>query len=171
MYFRYLQTLYLLLILTGCSEPEPDYRTFLSETTKRISDQQVVLDKITTKNQSLFLRSYNGQWFGTDGDYEIELQPNGKAILFEFGQVYVKYPSTYSLLKDNQDGGLNLKLSIDGYSSDWPVMSAYQDGDELLLIPANGFSGNVTGFSHEDAIPDNSDSYFWPFRQIERKRK
>ena len=103
--FARIYFVYLLSLTQGCSEPEPDYRTFLSETTKRISDQQVVLDKITTKNQSLFLRSYNGQWFGTDGDYEIELQPNGKAILFDFGQVYVQYPSTYSLLKDNQDGG------------------------------------------------------------------
>jgi hypothetical protein len=98
-----------------------------------------------------------------DCDTDIELRPDGHAVLTEYGYAVRKYHGTYSTAAGN--GTSELTLALNGYRGTWPTMSVYVDESEILLIPAKGPTGFVFGNRGGATVPGDAGS-FWPFRQI-----
>lgn len=127
---------------------------------QRVHNLQEVLDGKLATSKSILFRSWNGVWIGTDCDTEIKLLPGGAAILTEFGDGVDAYNGTCSVGPASQ-----LTLTLKNYVGTWPAMLVYQDGADLLLMPAGGPTGFVFGNRGGATVRGNAGS-FWPFRQV-----
>lgn len=156
-----------LLSVFGCSKAKQSHTEFLPVTAERVSLIADVIEDTRSESDYVFFRSWNGRWIGTDCDTEIELHPNGIAVLIEYGYAVNKYDGTYSVneLSNNDNNESELCLTFPEYEGEWPPMAVYREGSDLLLIPTDSSLGFAFGNRSGATIPGGSGS-FWPFRQV-----
>lgn len=130
--------------------------TFLSkaEVTKLLSD------RFAAKKTAVF-SSRDGKSYGMDSDSVVSLEPEGKAVVGEYGYSYQGCRGTYAV---GEDGAISIALK--GYRGKWPEMKMAKENNLIRLYAKDG-DGNFVFGGRAGAVETEKMKPFWPFRLVE----
>ena len=100
-----------------------------------------------SRDGTVVLRSHAGRWIGTDIDAELQLQPDGRLQIADFGEAVRSFRGRWEVDVDGR-----LSATLEDPLPGWPVLILGADGGNLQARPVEGSGSYGKGGA------------FWPFR-------
>ena len=150
--------------LQDVARPAEAVNSKIGPDSQPVSDIQGVLNRRFAHSTTITFLSWNGGHSPcADCETDIRLNSDGTALLTEYTDAKEEFKGNYSIGNDHL-----LTLTLKNYPSDWPTMTAYEDGSVLLLMPSDGSTDFA--FSHHGGVKtyEKEGNTFWPFREIQR---